>query len=144
LRSAPKHFCADDDKKKNGLPTRVVQFGLILPCDTIYDRTPQFARQGVDKSISSRLPDEAFGSPFFIRTAKNGPVAPSDPHFYPDLGFHPSGEPMSSQTPRGALGESGGNKSVENVEENSRVPGGPELSARKADRCPHRIVFRTL
>jgi hypothetical protein len=81
---------------------------------------------------------------FFIRTTKNGPVAPPDPRFRPDLGFHPFGEPMSSQAPRGALGESGGNKSAENVEENSRVPCGPELSARKADRCPHRIVFRTL
>jgi hypothetical protein len=31
-----------------------------------------------------------------------------------------------------------------NVEESFRAPGGPDLSARKADRRPHRIVFRVL
>jgi hypothetical protein len=51
---------------------------------------------------------------------------------------------MSSPAPRGALGESGGNKSAGNVEESSRAPGGPDLSARKAGRRPHRIVLRAL
>jgi hypothetical protein len=33
---------------------------------------------------------------------------------------------------------------VGNIEESSRAPGGPGLLARKADRRPHRIVFRAL
>jgi hypothetical protein len=47
---------------------------------------------------------------FFIRTAKNGPVAPPVPRFRPNLGLHPSGEPRPSPAFRGALGDSGRNK----------------------------------
>jgi hypothetical protein len=46
-------------------------------------------------------PDEVPGSHFFIRTAKNGPVAPSVPRFPLDLGLHISGEPMPSPSPPG-------------------------------------------
>jgi hypothetical protein len=81
---------------------------------------------------------------FFIRTAKNGPVMSPVPRFHPDLGFHPSGEPRPSPAPQGALGESGGNKYAGNAEESSRASGGPDLSARKGGRRPHRIVFCAL
>jgi hypothetical protein len=81
---------------------------------------------------------------FFIQTVKNGSVAPPVPCFRPDLGFHPSGKPRSSPAPRGALEESGGNKCVGNAEESFRASGGPDLSARKGGRRPHRIVFRAL
>jgi hypothetical protein len=98
----------------------------------------------ISKSISSRIPDETPGSPFFDPGGENVPVAPPVPRFCLDLGFHPSGEPMSSPAPWGALGESGGNKSAGNIEKSSRAPDGPDLSARKAGPHPHRIVFRTL
>jgi hypothetical protein len=75
---------------------------------------------------------------------ENGTVAPLEPHFRPDLGFHPSGKPMSSPAPRGALEDSGRNESAGNTEETSRASGGPNLSARETDRRPHRIVFRAL
>jgi hypothetical protein len=78
-----------------------------------------------------RGPPQSF---FFIRTAKNGLVAPPVPRFRLDLGFRPSSEPMSSPAPRGALGGSRGNKSARNIKESSRAPGGPDLSARKAGR----------
>jgi hypothetical protein len=39
------------------------------------------------------------------------------------------------------LGEFGGNESARNVEKTSRVAGGPDLSATKADRRRRRIVF---
>jgi hypothetical protein len=67
--------------------------------------------------VSARSP----AAVFFIRTAKNGPVAPPVPHFSPDLGLHPSGEPRSSLVSRGALGDSRREKSGD----------GPALSARE-------------
>jgi hypothetical protein len=48
---------------------------------------------------------------FYIRTAVFGPVAPPVPHFPPDLGLNPSGEPRPTPVPRGALGDSGREKS---------------------------------
>jgi hypothetical protein len=98
----------------------------------------------ISKSISSRIHDEALGSHFFDSDGENVSVTPLVSRFRPDLGFHPSGEPMSSPAPWGALGESGGNKSAGNVEKSSCTPDGPDLSARKAGRRPHRIVFRAL
>jgi hypothetical protein len=47
---------------------------------------------------------------FFIRMAKNGPVAPPIPRFPPNLGLHPSGEPRPSSAPRGALEDTGREK----------------------------------
>jgi hypothetical protein len=58
---------------------------------------------------------------FFIRTAKNGSVAPPVPRFPSDLGLHPSGEPRPSLALRGALGDSGREKSGDE----------PALSARE-------------
>jgi hypothetical protein len=79
---------------------------------------------------------------FFIRTAKNGSVAPPDPRFRPDLGLHPAGEPRPSPSFRGALGESGRKKCARNIEEISRASCGPELSAREGGRRPYCLVFR--
>jgi hypothetical protein len=81
---------------------------------------------------------------FFIRTVKNGSVTLPVPRFRPDLGLHLSGELRPSSAPRGALGDSGRNKCAGNAEESSCASGGPDLSARKPGRRPHRIVFRTL
>jgi hypothetical protein len=47
---------------------------------------------------------------------KSGPVAPPDPRFRPDLGFHPSGEPMSSPAP----GARSGSPEETKVRETSR------------------------
>jgi hypothetical protein len=58
---------------------------------------------------------------FYIRTAVFGPVAPPVPRFPPDLGLNPSGEPRPTPVPRGALGDSGQEKSGS----------GPALSARE-------------
>jgi hypothetical protein len=75
------------------------------------------------KSISTRLPDEAPGHLYVIWMDENSPVAPPDPRFRPDLGFHPCGEPRPSLAPRGALGDSGRNESVGNAEKTSRAAG---------------------
>jgi hypothetical protein len=58
---------------------------------------------------------------FFIRTAENGSVAPPVPRFPSDLALHPSGEHRPSPVSRGALGDSGREKSGD----------GPALSARE-------------
>jgi hypothetical protein len=83
---------------------------------------------------------------FFIRTAKNGPVAPPDPRFRPDLGLHPSGELRPTPAFRGALGDSGRNKlreTAENIRARSRGSCGPDLSARVGGRRRrHRLIFR--
>jgi hypothetical protein len=79
---------------------------------------------------------------FFIRTVKNGSVVLSVPRFRLDLGLHPSGEPRPSLAPRGTLVDSGRNKCAGNAKESSRASDGPDLSARKGGRRPHRIVFR--
>jgi hypothetical protein len=89
---------------------------------------------------SSAVPREGPRTHFFH---PDGPKWPSRASGS-DLGFHPSGEPRSSPPPRGVLGEFGGNESARNVEKTSRVAGGPDLSATKADRRPHRIIFRAL
>jgi hypothetical protein len=95
---------------------------------------------------------------FFIRTAKNGPVAPPDRRFRPDLGLHPSGEPRPSPAFRGALGDSGRNKLARNRRENSRAfprvvwprpVGESGRSSSSSSRLPRivfptRIVFRAL
>jgi hypothetical protein len=73
------------------------------------------------KSISSRLPNEAPDSPFFIWTALFGPAVPPVPRFPCHLGLQPSGEPRQSPAPRGALGDSGQEKNGD----------GPALSARE-------------
>jgi hypothetical protein len=95
------------------------------------------------ESVSSRLLGKT-PRHLFIWMDENGSVALPDPRFRLDLGFHPSGEPRSSPAPRGALGESGRNESAGNAQKTSRAGGVSDLSARKADRRPHRIVFRAL
>jgi hypothetical protein len=86
---------------------------------------------------------------FSIRTAKNGPVAPLDPRFLPDLGLHPSGEPRPSPAFRDALGDSGRNKLARNRREYShafprvmwpRSVGESGRSSSSSSRLP-RIVF---
>jgi hypothetical protein len=54
--------------------------------------------KNISSAVSSTRPLTAI---FFIRTTKNGLVASPDPRFRPDLGFYPSGEPISSPLPGG-------------------------------------------
>jgi hypothetical protein len=85
----------------------------------------------VGKSISSRLPDEAPDSPFFIQTVLFGLAAPPVPRFLLDLGLHPSGESRPSLAPWGALGDSRREKKGMGPlcrRENTRTP----LSCRKS------------
>jgi hypothetical protein len=96
------------------------------------------------KSISSRLLDEAPNSLFFYPDGEKWLSRAPGSSFSPEFGLSSIRRAHVIPGPRGALGESGGNKSAGNVEESSRAPGGPDLSARKASRCPHRIVFRAL
>jgi hypothetical protein len=112
---------------------------IIVPLDIGRGRPPlllprdRVAAPVRNKSIFSP-DDEAPDSTFFH----------PDVRFCLDVSFHPSCKSISSSVFWDAFGEFGGNKSVGNVEKSSRAPGGPDLSARKADRRPHRIVFRTL
>jgi hypothetical protein len=74
------------------------------------NKWPNNLIQPKTKSISSHEPGEVPDILFFIRTVKNGPVAPLVSRFRPDLGLHPSGDPRPSPVFRDTLGDSGRKK----------------------------------
>jgi hypothetical protein len=112
------------------LRAQVVQLGTVstkiaaalvaVPCTQPSPNPDTLMCLGLRASPATS-PARPLAAVFFIRTAKNGPVAPPVPRFPPDLGLNPSGEPRPSPIPRGALGDSGREKSGN----------GPALSARE-------------
>jgi hypothetical protein len=79
---------------------------------------------------------------FFIRTVLFGLAAPPVPCFPPDLGLHPSGEPRPSLAPRGALGDSGQEKSRDGPALSVREHANPTFSSQIPH--PHPLVALSL
>jgi hypothetical protein len=92
------------------------------------------------KSISSHVSGKAYKTIFLNPDGRKQ----SGSSFSLEFGRSSIRETQVIPAPQGALGESGGNESAGNVEKTSRAADGPDLSARKVDRRPHRIVFRAL
>jgi hypothetical protein len=114
---------------------------ISVPVVGLTQRERATAKLTASKVVSPMRPPAAF---FFHSDGKKWPSRVIGSSFSSEFGLSSIRRAHVIPGPRGALGESGGNKSAGNVDESSRAPGGPDLSARKAGRSPHGIVFRAL